>query len=168
LSSAQLTVLAAQYDKRNATWREEWLDAKPAERTERRMKQVVERAESFYGSLTDAQRKLVQTQIETSGFNPAMQFGEIQRRQQDSLRTLARLRSASLPEAQAVAEIQALISRSITSPDPVYRRYQEQMRQQGCVAIALLHNSSSPAQREKLLESFKNYAMDARTLMLQR
>jgi hypothetical protein len=97
-----------------------------------------------------------------------MQFGEIQRRQQDSLRTLARLRSASLPEAQAVAEIQALISRSITSPDPVYRRYQEQMRQQGCVAIALLHNSSSPAQREKLLESFKNYAMDARTLMLQR
>ena len=168
LTTAQLTHMAAQYEKRNASWRDEWLDATPAERTERRLKQVVERAESFYGNLTDAQRKLVRAQIEATGYDPTLQYGETLRRQQDSLRTLALIRTGAMPEAKALAEIQNLFARSITSPDPAYRRYQEQTRQQSCVAVAALHNSSSTAQREKMLEALKAYASDARALMLAR
>lgn len=168
VSSAQLTYLTEQYEKRNATWREEWLDVTPAKRTERRLKQSVERAEGFYGSLTDAQRKLIRSQIEGSGFDPALQYSETLRRQQDSLRTLALIRSGPMPQDQALTEIQNLLERSINSPDPVYRRYQERARQQGCAAIAALHNSSSVAQREKMVATLKAYASDARSLMQTR
>jgi hypothetical protein len=168
VSGAQLTTLSEQYDKRNTSWREEWLDVTPAKRTERRLKQSVERAEGFYGSLTDAQRKLIRSQIDTGGFDPALQYSETLRRQQDSLRTLALIRNGPMQQDAALAEIQNLLVRSITSPDPAYRRYQERTRQQGCAAVAALHNSTSTAQREKMVETLKSYASDARALMLPR
>jgi hypothetical protein len=164
MTAAQLTHLAAQYDKRNAEWREEWLDVAAAERNERRSKQLQERAESFYGSLSDAQRSWIQTQVESGGFNPALQYTETLRRQQDSLRTLALIRSSAMTEAQALAEIQALIGRSTSSPDANYRRYRELIRENTCAAVAGLHNNSSPLQREKMAEAFKAYAADARAL----
>jgi len=168
VSSAQLTNLSEQYDKRNTSWREEWLDVTPAKRTERRLKQSVERAEGFYGSLTDAQRKLIRSQIDAAGFDPALQYSETLRRQQDSLRTLALIRNGPMQQDAALAEIQSLLVRSITSPDPAYRRYQERTRQQGCAAVAALHNSTSTAQRETMVETLKSYASDARALMLPR
>jgi Family of unknown function (DUF6279) len=168
LTAAQLTHLAAQYDKRNTSWREEWLDATPLERTERRLKQVVERAEGFYGNLTDAQRKLLKAQMDAAGFDPVVQYGETVRRQQDSLRTLALIRNGAMSQTQALTEIQNLLARSVTSPDPAYRRYQAQTSQQSCAAVAALHNSSNSAQREKMLEALKSYTADARALMLAR
>jgi len=168
VSSAQLATLTEQYEKRNTNWREEWLDVTPAKRTERRLKQSVERAEGFYGSLTDVQRKLIRSQIEAGGFDPALQYGETVRRQQDSLRTLALIRNGPMPQDQALTEIQNLLGRSIASPDPAYRRYQERTRQQGCAAVAALHNSSSTAQREKMVETLAGYASDARALMQTR
>jgi len=73
--------------------------------------------------LSETQRKWIQTQIENGGFDPVLQYSETLRRQQDSLRTLASIRTSALTPAQAQAEIVALIGRSITSPDATYRRY---------------------------------------------
>jgi hypothetical protein len=168
MSPAQLAHLATQYEKRNAEWREEWLDPSPAQRNERRSKQLQERAEGFYGDLSDAQRGWIQSQIESGGFDPAVQHRETQRRQQDSLRTLALLRSGTLSEAQALAEMQALIGRSLLSPDASYRRYREQIREATCAAIAGLHNSSTPLQREKMAQTLNAYASDARALAAAR
>jgi hypothetical protein len=168
LSPAQMTHIAKEFDKRNQQWREEWLDAPPAQRSERRVKQIVERAETFYGKLSDAQRAQIKVQLDAAGYDPALQYTEILRRQQDSLQTLGRVRSGQLTEPQAAAEMQAMLTRSIVSPDPATRQYAEKIVRQSCVAVAAIHNSSNPGQREKLLQALRSYEADATALMQQR
>jgi hypothetical protein len=51
------------------------------------------------------------------------------------------------------------------SPDPAYRNYMEQTTQAHCRTFAALHNSSTPAQRQRLLETLKDYQADARALL---
>jgi hypothetical protein len=128
----------------------------------------VERAESFYGSLNDAQRAQIKAQLDAAGYDPALQYTEILRRQQDSLQTLGRVRSGQFTEAQAAEEVQAMLNRGMVSPDPVARRYVEKVTRQSCIAAATLHNSSGAAQREKLLQMLQNYEADATALIQQR
>mgnify|MGYP006999879497 CR=1 FL=1 len=47
LQAAQLEHISREFERRNRKWREEWMDGTLAERTDRRVKQIVERAESF-------------------------------------------------------------------------------------------------------------------------
>ena len=166
LQPAQLEHMAREFDKRNRQWREEWMDGPPAARQERRTKTLIDRAESFYGRLSDAQLKLIATQVAASSFDAAMQYREMVRRQQDSLQTLRALRNAvpGPSEIHAHAELRALLERSLRSPDPVYRQHQEQLTAQGCASLAALHNSTSPAQRGKLAQALQGYEGDARAL----
>jgi hypothetical protein len=168
LSPAQMTHIANEFDKRNRQWREEWLDAPPAQRSERRVKQILGRAESFYGNLSDTQRAQIKAQLDAAGYDPALQYTEILRRQQDSLQTLGRIRTGQLSEAQAAVEMQAMLARGIVSPDPAIRRYAEKIARQSCIAVASLHNGSSAAQREKLQQVLQGYEADATALMQQR
>jgi NADH:ubiquinone oxidoreductase subunit E len=166
LQAAQFEHMAKAFDKRNRQWREDWLDGTPAERQERRVKSLVDRAESFYGRLTDAQVRRVSAQLEATPFDAAIQYREILRRQQDGLQTLRQLRYASPPatEIHLQAEVRALLVRALQSPDPAYRQYLEQLTQQGCATVADLHNSTSPAQRTKLAQTLQGYEADARSL----
>jgi hypothetical protein len=165
LTPAQMEHLAARYEKRNREWRDEWVDISPAKRADRRFTQALERAETFYGRMTDAQRTLIREQLDTVGYDLTLQYAEMQRRQQDSLRTLNLLRSGQLSAAQGGAELQNLFARAVQSPNPVYRRYAEINRAQSCNAVATLHNATSEGQREKLRKTLQGYEGDARALM---
>nr|WP_315478876.1 DUF6279 family lipoprotein [uncultured Rhodoferax sp.] len=165
LSTAQLDHLARALDKRNREWREEWLDGTPAERTERRMKKLVERAEGFYGRLNEAQLKLLQSQLDDSAFDASLQYREVLRRQQDTLQTLRALRNSSPSDIHVQAEVRALVARSLQSPDPAFRQYTERVREQACQAIATFHNRTSGPQRQRLQDTLKGYEGDARALM---
>lgn len=165
LTVAQLDHLARALDKRNREWREEWLDGTPEQRNERRLKKLVGRAEDFYGRISDTQRALLQSQMDTSAFDANLQYREILRRQQDVLQTLRALRAGNAPEIHVQAEVRALVSRSLQSPDPVFRQYTERMRTQACQAIAAFHNSTSATQRAKLQQTLQGYEADARALM---
>jgi hypothetical protein len=169
LQPAQLEHMSREFDKRNRQWREEWVDGTPAARLERRTKSLVDRAESFYGRLSDAQLKLVIAQLESSSFDPAMQYREMVRRQQDGLQTVRALRNAapSPTESHVHAELRGLLERSLRSPDPVYRQHQEQLTAQGCASIAALHNSTTVAQRVKLAQALQGYEGDARALQVR-
>jgi hypothetical protein len=165
LTPAQLEHLATRYEKRNTEWREEWVDVAPAQRTDRRFTQALERAETFYGRMTDAQRTLIREQLSAVGYDLTLQYAEMQRRQQDSLRTLNLLRGGQLTAAQGGAELQNLFARAVQSPNPVYRRYAETNRAQSCNAVATLHNATTEGQREKLRKTLQGYEADARALM---
>lgn len=166
LQPDQLRHLAQQFDKHNQTWREEWLDGSPAELQARRLKRTLERTESFYGRLSEAQRTLLRQRIASSGFDPELAWRERLRRQQDMLQVLREYRNGDRP-AHVKAELLALVQRSLDSPDPVYRAQFEQLLLDGCQTMAALHNSASPAQRRRLADKLRDYEADARALALE-
>jgi hypothetical protein len=165
LKPGQIEHIAAEFKKRNQKWRSEWLDMTPSERVAQRSRQIVERSEQFYGRLTDTQRELIRTQVLASGYDPEMLHTEMLRRQQDSLQTLARLRNGGMATEAAQAEVQALFARASLSPDPAMRQYTEGVTHASCAAVAAVHNSSSPAQRARLVKTLQGYEADARALM---
>lgn len=165
LTEEQLAHLARQLDKRSRKWQEEWLEGSPAERQARRVKQLAERADMLYGPLEEAQLKLLRAHVAASVFDAALSWRESQRRHQDALQTLREVQGGSLGASKARTALHALLTRSITSPDPGYRTYTEKLNQENCRTYAALHNSSTPAQRIKLVDTLKDYAADARGLM---
>jgi len=164
LQEAQLQHIARAFEKSNATWREKYLDGTPAERNTRRAKQAIERAESFYGSLSAEQVAMVRAQVSASLYDPATHLREKQRRHQDALQVLTQLRSSQPTQAQAQVAIVELLQRTLSPPDPALRQYLAQVTQQGCTAMTALHNSMSPKQRAYLLATLQEYEDDVRQL----
>jgi len=168
LASAQLEHISREFDKRNHTWREEWLEGTPTQRVERRVQQIVDRAESFYGNLTAAQLALVQSHFTASDFDANTLYQEKLRRHRDALQTLSALRTQGATAAQGQTELHALLLRSLSPPDPAMREKWNQWSLQICTAVAALHNSSSPAQRKRVAETLQSYENDIAALMAQR
>jgi hypothetical protein len=168
LQITQLEHMVEEFDRRDRKWKEVWIEGTPAERSERRVKQISERAESFYGTLEPAQLAIVRTHIASSSFDGPRQFREKQRRHQDALQVLRKIRSGEIRAAQAQTELRGLLDRTLKAPAPAYRRYMEQLTSESCAAMAALHNSSTPQQRTRLLETLKGYEGDARALASQR
>lgn len=166
LQPSQLEHLAEQYEKHNQKWREQWLDGTPTELLERRLERTLDRYESFYGRLSEAQRKLLRQRLAASSYDPRVAWAERLRRQQDMLRVLQELRGVDRP-AQVQAALQALLLRSLESPEPEYRAQFERTLQEGCETLAAVHNSASAAQRQQLIERLHNYEVDFRALAAQ-
>lgn len=168
LSDAQLLHLEREFDKRNRSWREDYLDGTPEERIDHRLKQAAERTESLYGRLRPEQMQWLRAQMVASDYDANVQYREILRRQQDALQVLRQLRASKASPPQAQAALQALLERSLVSPDASYRQYLARILQQGCATMTELHNSMSPQQRSKLLDALQSYDDDVRALMAVR
>ena len=168
LKPEQLAQLARQLDKRNETWREDWLDGTPGERRARHAKRLVDRAEGLYGRLGAAQRATVREAVAASQYDAEMSYRESQRRHTDTLQTLRLIQSGGLGAERNRLEARGLLDRAVNSPDPIYRSQQIKLLQENCRTYAALHNSTSPSQRAKALETLKGYEADLRSLMAQR
>ncbi|MES2584150.1 MAG: DUF6279 family lipoprotein [Pseudomonadota bacterium] len=167
LQAAQIEQVGREFEKRNKKWREEWLEGTLAERAERRVNKIVDRAESLYGTLEPAQTTIVKNHIQTSSFDGPRNYREMLRRHEDSLQVLNTLRSTKVTPAQATAAIRGLVERTLNAPDPAYRQYIDRLTQESCAATAALHNSSSSGQRAHLLQALQDYEGDARALVGQ-
>lgn len=165
LQDAQLDHMAQEFIRRDRTWHEQWIDGTLTERRQRRTKQIVERAESFYGPLEPAQLAIVRDHITNSSFDGPRQLREIQRRHQDALHVLRELRKPQTNASQANAQIRALLERTLRAPDPDYRRYMDTLTTESCNAMAALHNSSNADQRKRLGQTLQDYEEDARALI---
>ena len=168
LKPEQLAHLARQLDKRSETWREDWLDGTPGERRARHVKRLVDRAESLYGRLDATQRATVREAVAASQYDAEMSYRESQRRHTDTLQTLRLIQSGGLGAERNRLEARGLLDRAVNSPDPIYRNQQNKLRQENCRTFAALHNSTTPSQRSKALETLKGYETDLRALMAQR
>jgi hypothetical protein len=165
LTAAQLEHLARQFDKKNKKWRTEWLSDAAPERKARRVKQLVDRAELFYGRLEPAQTSALHASVAESVFDANLSQREFLRRQQDTLQTLRKLQGKSGNSLSVSTELHALLARSTHSPEPDYLIYAGQMMQDDCRTFAALHNSATPSQRRHLLDTLNGYAADVRALM---
>ena len=174
LNAAQINHLATKLRKNSDQWRKDWQAITPAERFEKRLKANLERAEDFYGRLDDAQVAVLKASMASSHYDPALSDAERQRRQLDLLFTLRQL-SGNLPNgapkpgpAEAQALLRAYQARINHSPNAAYDSYAEKVNQESCAAMAQLHNSANPAQRERAMRRLAGYELSLRELAAQR
>ena len=173
INASQLKQMETRFAKSNTEYREDFLEGTPQEKQGKRVKKAVKRAEMLYGDLQEEQLAAIAQSVDRSRFNPVLAFGEWQRRQQDVLQTVRSV-SGSLPASASPASpagpektrqaIRALIERSAESPDPGYRSYLKALTEQNCRNFAEFHNTTTPAQRRKAVETLKSYEQDFRTL----
>ena len=168
LQPEQLEHVSREFEKRNRKWRQEWIEGTLAERTDRRVKQIVERAQSFYGTLEPAQLAIVRNHVDASSFTGPRQYKEMQRRHQDAIQVLKELGATRFSSSQATEAVRGLLERSLRAPDPAYRQYMDRLTTESCAAMAALHNSSSASQRSFLLQTLRSYDEDARALASQK
>jgi Family of unknown function (DUF6279) len=173
LSPSQLQHLERRYAKRDAEYRTEYLQASQKERHEAQVKRIVERAESVYGRLDDAQRERIASAVATSPFDAELWLAERKARQRDIVQTFSRLqtdrnapREARLAAAQDV--LRALARRFEHSPRPLYRAYQERLSQYNCALAAQVHDLTTAAQRQAAVARLKSWESDLRALAAER
>ena len=167
LKAEQLQHMRKRYDKTNKDWRSDWLEGSAEKRLRYRTKQALNRLEDFYGRLDDPQREVLNQWLSGSAFDAAINYAERERRQADSLQTLQRMAdSGSVTAAQGL--LRAWTDRAFSSPNESYRSYSQALWQENCTGFAKLHNSTTPAQRQRLVETLRGYETDLKTLMSQK
>ena len=128
-------------------------------------KPAVDRAEQLYGSLDEAQLRVIRAGVVASPFNPELWLLERQRRQRDVLQTLRRLQAERADVQQRTAALRGLVERTERSPNAEYRAYQVKLTDYNCALAAQIHNATTPAQRLKAREKLKGWEDDARSLI---
>jgi Family of unknown function (DUF6279) len=165
LTPDQLKHLERKLTRNDRKWREEWLDGTLAERAKRRVKLAVERSEDFYGPLQDAQLVAVRTNVAQSTYNPQTAWAERQRRHQDLVQTLEQVHAGKLDDEQTRAALRGWLDRALNPPVPAHRAHAQNTVREGCASAALVHNSTTPEQRERAVKRLKAYERDFRDLM---
>ncbi|MBX9612752.1 MAG: hypothetical protein K2X51_14120 [Burkholderiales bacterium] len=164
LTPEQLAHLKQRQADNDVKWRKQWLDGTPAEAAERRVEMSIDRSEDFYGSLQDPQLAAIRATIARSGYSPRIAWAERQRRQQDLLQTLERVRVGGMNDAQTLAALRGWLDRALNPPDPVHRDNLRITLREGCEGAARLHNSTTAEQRERAVRRLRAYARDLREL----
>jgi hypothetical protein len=164
LTPQQLEHIERRQAKSNDEFRDEHLTADAAERRDKAVKRVVERAETLYGRLDETQRERVARTLANSPFDPELWLSERIRRHQDALEVLRSVTANASSRPKTLAALQGWADRLRHSPRPDYRRYSEQLTQFNCTFSAALHNRTSPAQRQAAAERLKGWETDLRAL----
>lgn len=168
LTPAQITTLERKYAKTNADYRSDWLALIPTEMHQKRYDKALDRAEMVYGRIDAAQKTLIRQQVEQSRFDPQQVQTERLRRQADTLQTLRQLQRAPATPADTRIAVRGLLDRTVHSPQPGYRAYAEALALQDCQGIALVHNTTTPKQREAAVRWLAGYEQSLRELAAQR
>ena len=168
LSESQLQQLERKYAKVNAEYRKGWLERTPAQVQEKRYDRALDRAEDFYGRLTDEQRDLLKQQAAQSVFDPRLTDAERRRRQQDALAVLRGFVAGKPSPAEARAALHDYIQRIAEPPPGPWRDQQQALLQEGCRNTAALHNSTTASQRAQAVRRLQAYQEDLRQLAATR
>lgn len=169
LKPEQLRSVRQRFDKTNKTWREDWLDPDAEGRLRYRTKQATNRLEDFYGRLDKPQREALQQWLSGSMFDPALSYAERERRQTDTLQTLQRIaQEGPTKQESAQALLRGLVERNFNSPNERARAYSKELWSENCTGFAKFHNSTTPAQRERMVQALRGYEQDFKILMSQK
>lgn len=142
----------------------EYLQADPAERQKAALGRTTDRAESLYGPLDDAQRRLLAAGLAMSPSNPALALAERRQRQADLLGQLRQWQQDKPDAATAQQAVRQLAADTTRSPRPDYAAYAARVKQTNCALAAQLHNSSTAAQRQHAINKLKGWEGDLRAL----
>lgn len=166
ISTGQIAHIEKRYAKNNEEFRDEYLQADPAQRAKKNLERVLDRAEMLYGRLDDTQRNRVGEQLARSPFDPEIWLAERQQRQQDALRLLRSMGAeGTMSREQAASALRGYIERIERSPRDAYRRYSERLGEFNCTLAANLHNGTTPAQRRAAARKLASWEGDLRAIV---
>lgn len=118
----------------------------------------------IYGRLDEPQRQELRRDVENTIFEPRRILAERERRQHDALRTVERIARERVPFDQARLMLRGAVDRALTPPGAAARAYQEALVAEGCRHFAILHNSTTPVQREAAARRLRAWQRDLREL----
>ncbi|MCK6414305.1 MAG: DUF6279 family lipoprotein [Giesbergeria sp.] len=167
LSPAQIRTLEMQQAQSNVDWKKQWLDASPEQMREQRYKQLLSRAETFYGTLDEPAREALRSYVARSSFDPQRSYAERLRRQKDLVEVLQGIAQNGSDHQRTLGLLRGYRTRYNASPDPTYQRYAQRLVEEGCEAFARMHNAMAPAQRLQAVQSLKGYERDFWVLAAQ-
>lgn len=165
LDERQLQHLERRYAKNIERMRGEYLQPDAPARQRAAFDRALERAEQVYGTLGEAQRKVLAEGVAASPFDAEAWLSERQQRQRDVVATLRRLVDDPPGRARRLAALRALAERYDSSPDPEYRARQQRVVEHNCALAARLHNATTPAQRARAQRTFEGWEGDMRALL---
>ena len=162
----QIQHVARRYAKSNAEFRDDYLQPNAARRAEVTLKRTVDRAETLYGRLTEAQRTRIAEGLQRSPFDPEVWFSEREQRQQAILAMLRRVNADGTSIDEALAAVRTQVEQIERSPREAYRRYTDRLNEFNCAFAANLHNSTSAAQRRTAAQKLAGWEGDLRALVV--
>jgi hypothetical protein len=164
ITPQQTRYLERRYEKFNAEFRDDFLQPDPRKRADEAFKRTLDRAETLYGRLDDAQRQRIVDGLKRSPFDPELWFAERRQRQQDALQILRRVAAEGASREQALAALRGYVDRLEHSPRDSYRRYSERLNEYNCAFAAGLHNGTSAAQRRVAANKLAGWEDDLRAI----
>lgn len=164
LGEAQWRHIEQHYAKGNEEFRRDYLQPHAEERLEASIKRTVKRTENIYGSIDEAQQRLIANGLATSPFDAEAWLAERQRRQRDTLLTLRRLATTPSDTEQIPTALRMLVGHVEHSTDTNYRDYQVRLTEYNCAFVARVHNSTSSIQRQHAYDKLKGWEADLRKL----
>jgi hypothetical protein len=172
LTPAQLKHLEQRHAKSNDEYRSEYLQATRKARLEARLKPAVERAQTLYGRLDEAQRERIAANVAGSPFDPERSLAERKSRQADLLQTLRRITAGARANGDGQQDdvrsmLRDLAGRLQRSPHADYARYQQRLKQYNCSVVAEFHNMTTAEQRQAAVLKVKGWEADLRALAAQ-
>jgi len=160
LTEAQIQNLEKKQADSNADWKKEWLDVPPQKLAEQRYKQLLSRAEGFYGTIDAPQKQALRNFVVQSGFDPQRTYAERLRRQKDLVQVLRQVAAQPASQERNRDLLRGYLARFNASPDAAYQRYARQLVEEGCAGFARVHSAMTAAQRAKAVQSVQGYAQD--------
>lgn len=164
MSSAQIDHLerrqAAKHDERVADYQQ----ASATERRKAAFQRALDRAEPLYGTLDEAQRKLLTEALADSPFNAELWLAELQLRHAEVVRSLRQWHAERADAATVQAGLRRLAAETRHSPRADYRAYARRVSHANCALMAQLHNSTTAAQRQHAIERLQGWEDDLRAL----
>ena len=167
LTEAQIRKLQKKQADSNAEWKKEWLDATPDQLRGQRFKQLLARAESFYGTLEEPQKAALRAFVAQSSFDPERTYAERLRRQKDLVQVLQKIAEDRSNTDQTRHLLRGYLARFNASPDAAYQRYAQSLVAEGCEGFSRVHNAMTAAQRSKAVQSLQGYTQDFLVLAAQ-
>jgi hypothetical protein len=164
LSPAQVAHLERQQARKLDDQRGEYLQADPAERRKAAFERTLERAESVYGTLAEAQRRQLAADLAGSPFDAERWLAERRQRQVDSVRLLRQWLAERADAAAVQAGLRHLALEATRSPRADYRALAQQLNDANCALVARLHNGTTAAQRQRAVAKLRGWEEDLRAL----
>lgn len=160
LTEAQIRTLEKKQAASNTDWRKEWLDVAPEKLAEHRYRQLLSRAEGFYGTLDAPQKQALRQFVAQSSFDAQRTYAERLRRQKDLVQVLRQVSAQPANSERSRELLRGYLERFNASPDPAYQRYAQTLVDEGCAGFARVHGVMTAAQRAKAVQAVAGYAQD--------
>lgn len=129
-----------------------------------RAKKYGERAESWFGKLTDEQKEIIRSSLANRPTDATWWIDERERRQREFLSLLRKIQADRPTEEVAARWLRTYFTHLNVAPDAERRARAESYRRGSAELIAQLINHATPEQRAALDKKLNDYAQDFKAL----